>query len=116
MKMGVSRPLTRSTGAEVTFKATTGEDIVVFTTRPDTLFGATYMVVQLEENPLGPLVVAGVGGVYTPVPVEGITQHVKLKNGVFDSPLAIMAPFRYNDIELLLIRTRGPNDTGECLH
>ena len=34
----------RSTGAEVTFKATTGDDIVVFTTRPDTLFGATYMV------------------------------------------------------------------------
>ena len=31
----------RSTGAEVTFKATTGDDIVVFTTRPDTLFGAT---------------------------------------------------------------------------
>ena len=34
----------RSTGAEVTFKATAGDDIVVFTTRPDTLFGATYMV------------------------------------------------------------------------
>lgn len=39
----------RSTGAEVTFKATTGEDIVVFTTRPDTLFGATYMVVSPEH-------------------------------------------------------------------
>ena len=34
----------RSTGAEVTFKATAGDDIVVYTTRPDTLFGATYMV------------------------------------------------------------------------
>ena len=34
----------RSTSAEVIFKATTGEDIKVFTTRPDTLFGATYMV------------------------------------------------------------------------
>ena len=39
----------RSTGAEVTFKATTGEDIVVFTTRPDTLFGATYMVLSPEH-------------------------------------------------------------------
>ena len=39
----------RSTGAEVTFKATTGEDIVVFTTRPDTLFGATYMVISPEH-------------------------------------------------------------------
>jgi len=40
----------RSTGAEVTFKATTGEDIVVFTTRPDTLFGATYMVISPEHK------------------------------------------------------------------
>jgi len=39
----------RSTGAEVVFKATTGEDIVVFTTRPDTLFGATYMVLSPEH-------------------------------------------------------------------
>ncbi len=40
----------RSTGAEVIFKATTGEDIVVFTTRPDTLFGATYMVLSPEHE------------------------------------------------------------------
>jgi leucyl-tRNA synthetase len=40
----------RSTGAEVTFHATTGEDIVVFTTRPDTLFGATYMVLSPEHE------------------------------------------------------------------
>ncbi len=40
----------RSTGAEVTFKATTGDDIVVFTTRPDTLFGATYMVISPEHE------------------------------------------------------------------
>ena len=40
----------RSTGAEVTFKATTGEEIVVFTTRPDTLFGATYMVLSPEHE------------------------------------------------------------------
>ena len=39
----------RSTGAKVTFKATTGDDIVVFTTRPDTLFGATYMVLSPEH-------------------------------------------------------------------
>ena len=40
----------RSTGAEVTFKATTGDDLVVFTTRPDTLFGATYMVLSPEHE------------------------------------------------------------------
>ena len=39
----------RSTGAEVTFKTTCGDDIVVYTTRPDTLFGATYMVLSPEH-------------------------------------------------------------------
>ena len=42
----------KSIGAEVDFKvATTGEQIRVFTTRPDTLFGATYMVLA-PEHPL----------------------------------------------------------------
>ena len=40
----------RSTGAEVVFKSTAGDDIVVFTTRPDTLFGATYMVLSPEHE------------------------------------------------------------------
>ncbi len=40
----------RSTGAEVTFKSTCGDDIVVYTTRPDTLFGATYMVLAPEHE------------------------------------------------------------------
>ena len=39
----------RSEGAEVDFKATTGDVIKVFTTRPDTLFGATYMVISPEH-------------------------------------------------------------------
>ena len=40
----------RSTGAEVTFRATTGDEIRVYTTRPDTLFGATYMVISPEHE------------------------------------------------------------------
>ena len=40
----------RSTGAHVRFAATTGDEIVVFTTRPDTLFGATYMVLSPEHE------------------------------------------------------------------
>ncbi len=39
----------RSTGAEVTFQSTAGDGIVVYTTRPDTLFGATYMVLSPEH-------------------------------------------------------------------
>jgi leucyl-tRNA synthetase len=38
-----------SKGAEVDFTSTAGEIITVYTTRPDTLFGATYMVVSPEH-------------------------------------------------------------------
>ena len=39
----------RSTGAEVDFKTSTGDKLTVYTTRPDTLFGATYMVISPEH-------------------------------------------------------------------
>lgn len=41
----------RSEGAEVTFKSEQGDAIEVFTTRPDTLWGATFMVLA-PEHPL----------------------------------------------------------------
>ena len=39
----------RSEGAEVQFSTTKGDDVTVYTTRPDTLFGATYMVMSPEH-------------------------------------------------------------------
>jgi len=39
----------RSVGAEVDFSTTEGQDLTVFTTRPDTLFGVTYMVISPEH-------------------------------------------------------------------
>ena len=39
----------RSTGAEVDFQTTEGDTLTVYTTRPDTLFGATYMVISPEH-------------------------------------------------------------------
>ena len=39
----------RSYGAEVNFKTTAGDELTVYTTRPDTLFGATYMVIAPEH-------------------------------------------------------------------
>ena len=39
----------RSTGAEVEFDTTGGDKLIVYTTRPDTLFGATYMVMSPEH-------------------------------------------------------------------
>lgn len=41
----------RSEGAKVTFKAEIGDELEVFTTRPDTLWGATFMVLA-PEHPL----------------------------------------------------------------
>ncbi len=39
----------RSTGAEVRFQTTAGDEMLIYTTRPDTLFGATYMVMAPEH-------------------------------------------------------------------
>lgn len=41
----------RSEGAEVDFSTTAGDTLTVYTTRPDTLYGATYMVIS-PEHPL----------------------------------------------------------------
>ena len=49
----------KSTGAEVKFTVDgTGEELTVFTTRPDTLYGVTYMVIA-PEHPLVPQLIAG---------------------------------------------------------
>ena len=39
----------RSTGAEVDFDTTAGDKLTIYTTRPDTIFGATYMVISPEH-------------------------------------------------------------------
>ena len=41
----------RSTGAELRFDTNTGDKVSVYTTRPDTLFGVTYVVIS-PEHPL----------------------------------------------------------------
>ena len=39
----------RSEGAEVNFDTTAGDQLLIYTTRPDTLYGATYMVMSPEH-------------------------------------------------------------------
>ena len=58
----------RSEGAEVTFKSEAG-DFTIFTTRPDTLWGVTFMVLA-PEHPL-------VDKLTTPEQQEAITNYVK---------------------------------------
>lgn len=43
--------MAEDTGAEVDFKTTTGDTLTIYTTRADTLYGATYMVIS-PEHPL----------------------------------------------------------------
>ncbi|HDD25025.1 MAG TPA: leucine--tRNA ligase [Chloroflexi bacterium] len=57
----------RSEGANVTFQTEDGDPIVVFTTRPDTLWGATFMVLA-PEHPL-------VEKLTTPVYREAVTAY-----------------------------------------
>lgn len=82
----------RSEGAEVDFKTETGEVLRVFTTRPDTLFGATYMVLA-PEHPLvekfkSPAVDAYRNAAAKKSELER-TQLEKEKTGVFTGGYAI---------------------------
>src|SRR5699024_8097817 len=36
------------------------------------------VLIELQEDPLGPLVVLGIGGIHHPVPVKGVAQHMQL--------------------------------------
>ncbi len=49
VKMSQRNWIGRSTGAEVKFGTTAGEELLIYTTRPDTIYGATYMVISPEH-------------------------------------------------------------------
>lgn len=51
IKEAQRRWIGRSEGALIDFRLSTGDSVTVFTTRPDTLFGATYLVLA-PEHPL----------------------------------------------------------------
>ncbi|OGG86143.1 leucine--tRNA ligase [Candidatus Kaiserbacteria bacterium RIFOXYB1_FULL_46_14] len=54
----------RSEGAEIDFKLGSGDTVTVFTTRPDTLFGATYLVLAPEHELVSKLKVENRSAVY----------------------------------------------------
>jgi len=82
----------RSEGAEVDFRAETGDTVRVFTTRPDTLFGATYLVLAPEhpwvEKFKTPAVEAYRAAAAKKSELER-TQLEKEKTGVFTGAYAI---------------------------
>lgn len=63
----------RSEGAEIRFRTEAGHDLTVFTTRPDTVFGVTYMVLAPEH----PLVAELVRGTEYEGPVMEFVQRVR---------------------------------------
>jgi leucyl-tRNA synthetase len=87
----------RSVGAEVDFKlADTAGNIRVFTTRPDTLFGATYMVLSPEHPLVDDLTTAGQASAVAAYRKEAAqksdlqrTDLAKDKSGVFTGGYAV---------------------------
>jgi len=82
----------KSTGAEVKFNTTIGEELVVYTTRPDTLFGATYMVIS-PEHPI----------------IEKIKDNIKNIDAVRDYQAAAAKKSDFERTEL------AKEKTGVCL-
>ena len=87
----------RSTGAEVAFEVpATGDAITVYTTRPDTLFGATYMVLAPEHPLVAKLTVDDQAGEVEAYVEEAAqksdlarTDLAKKKTGVFTGSYAV---------------------------
>src|ERR671935_282355 len=88
----------RSEGAEITFKVTdTAHSFDVFTTRPDTLFGATYAVLAPEHPLVGAIttpeqraaVDAYVAEVRNKTERERVAEDVREKTGVFTGSYAL---------------------------
>jgi leucyl-tRNA synthetase len=86
----------RSEGAEVDFALASGERIRVFTTRPDTLFGATYMVLAPEHPLVDRITTAGQRDAVKCYQEEAArksdlerTELAKKKTGVFTGACAV---------------------------
>ena len=80
----------RSEGAEVDFQvADSSKKIRVFTTRPDTLFGATYMVLSPEHKLIDELLKTGV------IPTEWPARVSKIWKREANNPNDAIATYRY---------------------
>ncbi len=76
IKEAQRRWIGRSQGAEITFALSTGDSVKVFTTRPDTLFGATYLVLAPEH----PLIEQNKGNITNYADASAYVQTAKQKD------------------------------------
>jgi len=85
----------RSDGAKITFAAAGGAKIEVFTTRPDTIFGATYLVLAPEHPLVDTLTLAGHRSVVEKYRAQAAQQDLvtrktnKAKTGAFTGRYAL---------------------------
>jgi len=95
----------RSPGAQVRF-ATPAGDLEVFTTRPDTLFGATFMVVAPEHPMVEALVAAADGAWPAGTPSEWTGGH--------PTPVAAVSAYRQSVVAHTEVerQTEGRDKTG----
>jgi len=94
----------RSTGVTINFKTEDGEDFPIFTTRPDTVFGVTFMVIAPEhpflEKVSDPNVKAFIEKLKDQSMIDR-TSDDKEKEGI-DSGLKIINPFNGDRVPLFV--------------
>ncbi|MCL1833755.1 MAG: class I tRNA ligase family protein, partial [Leptospirales bacterium] len=92
----------RSTGVKVNFKLESGEDFPIFTTRPDTVFGVTFMVIAPEHPLLNTVSDPKVHEFIKKVKSQSMidrTSEDKEKEGI-DTGLKIINPFNGESVPL----------------
>lgn len=94
----------RSTGLQVNFKLESGEDFPIFTTRPDTVFGVTYMVIAPEHPFLETIAQGEVRDFIERFKNQPILERLsedKEKEGI-DTGLKVINPFNGEKIPLFV--------------
>ncbi|TAL39603.1 MAG: leucine--tRNA ligase [Spirochaetes bacterium] len=92
----------RSTGLQVNFKLESGEDFPIFTTRPDTIFGVTFMVIAPEHPLLDRIENPGVRAFIAKFRAQSVIDRLsdeKEKEGV-DTGLKVINPFNGDKVPL----------------
>ena len=94
----------RSTGVTINFKTEDGEDFPIFTTRPDTVYGVTFMVIAPEHPFLGKVTDPKVKAFIEKLKAQSMidrTSDDKEKEGI-DSGLKIINPFNGDKVPLFV--------------
>ena len=92
----------RSTGLKVNFKLESGEDFPIFTTRPDTIFGVTFMVIAPEHPLLAKVTDPKVKDFIAKCKSQSMidrTSEDKEKEGI-DTGLKVINPFNGDRVSL----------------